>query len=228
MAIILNIETATAVCSVTLSQDGRVLQQQISDKQNVHSELLTVFIEEVMQRAKVDFDTLDAIAVSEGPGSYTGLRIGASVAKGLCYSLEIPLITVSTLQAMAHGMSKTHADEKALYCPMIDARRMEVYTALYDFSGKTIVDVSAQVIDTLSFQKLLSQQKIIFGGDGVAKCIGVINVPNALFIDNFIHISEWMAPLSEEKLQKKQFVDIAYFEPFYLKEFVGSKPKKII
>ena len=223
MAFILNIETATPVCSIALGKDGALLAHKTSVEHNVHSERLTVFIEELMLECGCDFNMLDAVAVSEGPGSYTGLRIGASVAKGLCYGLEKPLIPIKTLQSMSHGMSVQCPDETALYCPMIDARRMEVYTALYDFNGNEIEPTTAKVIDAASFQEILSQQKVIFAGDGMEKCREVINAPNAVFLTQFCHASEWMIPLAEAKWNTKHFADVAYFEPFYLKEFQAGK-----
>jgi len=223
MAFILNIETATPVCSIALGKDGALLAHRTSVEHNVHSERLTVFIDELMQECGCDFNMLDAVAVSEGPGSYTGLRIGASVAKGLCYGLEKPLISIKTLQSMSHGMSVQCPDETALYCPMIDARRMEVYTALYDFNGNEIEPTTAKVIDAASFQEILSQQKVIFAGDGMEKCREVINAPNALFLTQFSHAAEWMIPLSEAKWNIRHFADVAYFEPFYLKEFQAGK-----
>jgi len=223
MALILHIETATPVCSVALGRGGVLLAHKTSSEQNVHSEKLTVFIEEIMQECDFNFNMLDAIAVSEGPGSYTGLRIGASVAKGLCYGLEKPLIAIKTLQSMAYGMSIQYPDENALYCPMLDARRMEVYTALYDFKGFEIERTAAMVINPLSFRNVLLQRKVIFAGDGMAKCKEVMESPNAIFFDHFYHSSEWMIPLAEAKWKAKQFADTAYFEPFYLKDFQTGK-----
>jgi len=223
MALILHIETATPVCSVALGKDGVLLTQKTSSEQNIHSEKLTVFIDEIMQECDFIFNMLDAVAVSEGPGSYTGLRIGASVAKGLCYGLEKPLIAIKTLQSMAYGMSVRYPDENALYCPMIDARRMEVYTALFDFKGYEIEGTTAMIINPLSFRNILLQRKVIFAGDGMAKCKEIIESPNAIFFDAFYHSSEWMIPLAETKWKAKQFADTAYFEPFYLKEFQAGK-----
>jgi len=226
MAFILNIETATPVCSISLGRDGVLLAHKTSVEHNVHSEKLTVFIETIMQECGYDFSMLDAVAVSEGPGSYTGLRIGASVAKGLCYGLGKPLIAIKTLQAMSYGMSVQSPDEHALYCPMIDARRMEVYTALYDFNGNEIEATTAKVIDNQSFQEVLSQRKVIFAGDGMEKCREVITAPNALFLTQFCHSSEWMIPLAEAKWKEKCFADVAYFEPFYLKEFQAGSARE--
>ena len=223
MALILNIETATPVCSVALSMDGALLAHKTSVEHNVHSEIVTVFVEEVMRKCVLDFNKLDAVAVSEGPGSYTGLRIGASVAKGLCYGLGKPLIAIKTLQAMSHGMSVRCPNENARYSPMIDARRMEVYTALYDFNGNEIEPTTAKIIDNTSFQNILSQRKVIFAGDGMEKCKTVVQSPNALFLDQFCHSAEWMIPLAEAKWMAQQFVDVAYFEPFYLKEFQAER-----
>ena len=223
MSLILNIETATPICSIALGRDGVLFAHKTSSEHNVHSEKLTVFIENLMQECGCDFNMLDAVAVSEGPGSYTGLRIGASVAKGLCYGLCKPLISIKTLQAMSQGMHIQYPDENALYCPMIDARRMEVYTALYDFNGNEIMTTTAKVIDALSFQEVLSQRKVVFAGDGMEKCREVIKSPNAVFLTQFCHDAAWLISIAEAKWNAKEFADIAYFEPFYLKEFQAGK-----
>ncbi|MDR0364273.1 MAG: tRNA (adenosine(37)-N6)-threonylcarbamoyltransferase complex dimerization subunit type 1 TsaB [Bacteroidales bacterium] len=225
MTFILNIETATPVCSVALYADGKILSQKTGDKPNIHSEKLTLFIEETIKEGNLTFRQLDAVAVSEGPGSYTGLRIGASAAKGLCYALDIPLIAVSTLQAMAVCMKRFYKNGDVLYCPMIDARRKDVYTALYNAQGEPIDPISAKTINEHTFQDILSRRTIIFGGDGAEKCREIINSSNALFLNNFKYTAEGVAALSHKKWERREFTDTAYFEPFYLKEFQAGKPK---
>lgn len=226
MALILNIETATPVLSLALSQDGKVLEARENDTQNSHAEQITVLIEEMMKSAGKSFDDLDAVAVSKGPGSYTGLRIGVSTAKGICYAKNIPLIAISTLQSMALGMSmNSGAGENAVFCPMVDARRMEVYDAVYDKDNKVVRAVEATIVDEKTYQKFLEKNKVVFGGNGAAKCKEVITSANAIFIDDFHPLAEYMVPLSEQAFQKENFEDVAYFEPFYLKAYVAGKPK---
>ena len=232
MASILNIETATRVCSVALAKDGNVTAIQESTVKNSHARHITVFAEQLMYEVGITFQDLDAIAVSKGPGSYTGLRIGVSTAKGFCYSLDKPLIAIGTLPAMAFGMIQKMKKEKTfrddfLFCPMIDARRMEVYTAIYNSRLEEIREIKAEVIDEHSFSEFFSQGKtLVFMGDGAPKCRPVL-LPvsgNAVFDDDFQPSAAFMAPLAEEKWQKKQFEDTAYFEPFYLKDFVAGIP----
>ena len=227
MAIILNIETSTSVCSVALSVDGVVKAIKESHIKNAHAESITLFSEEVIKKAGFTFNNLDAVAVSKGPGSYTGLRIGVSTAKGFCYALDIPLISVNTLKAMAFGMiEQLDQHEVYLYCPMIDARRMEVYTAVYNHRLESLLETRAEIIDDNSFEELLLKTKIIFGGDGSAKCKTVLSQnKNALFIDEFYPSSSFISFLAEEKYNNSTFEDVAYFEPFYLKDFVAGIPK---
>jgi len=228
MAKILHIETATQICSVALSQNDTVIASKSSDEKNAHSKVLTVFIDEVLKQSNITPQNLDAIAVSMGPGSYTGLRIGVSTAKGLCYSLDKPLLTVSTLQAMALGMGRTPGKliDEALYCPMIDARRMEVYSALFDHSNKQVREILAEIIDENSFATQLQIQPIYFAGDGAEKCKDVLSSqPNAIFLDNFFPSAEFMTGIAYKKFKNKSFEDVAYFEPFYLKDFVAGPPK---
>lgn len=226
MSLILNIETATPVLSLALAEDGKVLESRMNDTQNSHAENITVFIEEMMKAAGKSFDDLDAVAVSKGPGSYTGLRIGVSTAKGICYAKEIPLIAISTLQSMAFGLAKkVDAGATALFCPMIDARRMEVYDAVYDKNNTMLRDVEATIVDEKTYQELLEKNKVVFGGNGAGKCKEVITSENAVFVDGFHPSAEDMAPLSEQAFQKEDFEDVAYFEPFYLKAYVAGKPK---
>lgn len=235
MAIILNIETSTEVCSVSLAQDGETLFQKESSDGLNHSKLLTVFIQDLFKENRVSFKQLDAVAVSKGPGSYTGLRIGVSVAKGLCYGLNIPLISVGSLDSMADHVAANlknyfvaQKEDKVLICPMIDARRMEVYTALYDFNGDPILPVSAEIIDENSFGEYLKDHKILFFGNGAEKCRGKITHPNAVFEGPERTSARFMQNLSEMKYKKQQFEDVAYFEPFYLKDFVATIPKNKI
>lgn len=224
MALILSLETATKSCSVALAKDGQLLasQEEVSERYS-HSEQLTVFIEQLLHTQKITFTDLDAIAVSKGPGSYTGLRIGVSTAKGLCYGLAKPLIAISTLEAMADGMAEKHPG--LTYCPMIDARRMEVYCALFK-QGKKLQDISAMVIDNTSFEAALSQEEILFFGDGADKCQETITHANARFMTNIYPSATNMVRLAEEACQKHSFEDVAYFEPYYLKDFVAGVKKK--
>lgn len=231
MPLILGIETATQVCSVSLSQDEETLSLRQSHEKNAHSKNINIFIEQVVKESRKTIRNIDAVSVSKGPGSYTGLRIGVSTAKGLCYAMDKPLIAVSTLQAMACGLSeklkvnKTY-NKDVLLCPMIDARRMEVYTAIFDTENKQLRDIKAEIIDKNSFSKYLKDHKIYFFGDGSNKCQEVLgNNPNAIFIDDFKPSAKYIAGLAFKKYQKKQFEDLAYFEPFYLKDFIAGKPK---
>jgi tRNA threonylcarbamoyladenosine biosynthesis protein TsaB len=226
MALILNLETATTVCSVALAKDGQLLSQKELNADYTHAENLTLFIESVFLEANVLLKNVDAIAISKGPGSYTGLRIGVSTAKGLCYSLNKPMIAINTLEHSAYGCSLQHGKGNELFCPMIDARRMEVYCAVYDKSNKLIRSTAAEIIDAQSFADLLEKQPIYFFGDGAEKCKTVLSVnPNALFLDHLYPSAANMITLAENAFQNKQFEDIAYFEPFYLKDFVAGKKK---
>jgi tRNA threonylcarbamoyladenosine biosynthesis protein TsaB len=230
MALILNIETSTQVCSVALANDGRLTALKETRSSNSHSEILTVFIEEILKKNKCAADDLDAIAVSSGPGSYTGLRIGVSAAKGLCFATNKPLISVSTLQAMALGMVRStdmkEFDQYTLFCPMIDARRMEVYTAMFDISNNEVKKVSAEIIDKDSFSDHLSKTKLVFFGDGASKCKEVLaQNANALFFDDIFPGAQHMVEISEQKFNNNDFEDLAYYEPFYLKDFIAGKPK---
>ena len=221
MALILLIETATKSCSVSLASDDKIIAtKQEVNEQYSHAEKLTIFIVELFENKDFTIQDLDAVAVSKGPGSYTGLRIGVSTAKGLCYALEIPLISVSTLKAMAFGMAKK--EDSDLYCPMIDARRMEVYNAFFDEMNNEVRGVQADIINKDSYKKKL-ENKVLFFGDGAFKCKKIIKHKNARFIDGIFSSSENMSSLSFQKFKKKEFEDIAYFEPLYLKDFVAGK-----
>ncbi len=230
MALILSIETSTPNCSVSLAEDGKILASKELNSRNSHAEVLTLFIQEVLKQSNKELKELDAIAVSMGPGSYTGLRIGVSTAKGLCYALDKPLIAVSTLRAMAFGMAREYcsrpgSDREALFCPMIDARRMEVYAAIYKQGNEEVREVRAEIIDDQSYMDTLTNSKIVFAGDGSDKCKDVITSDNAIFMEGFLPSSTFMAPIAEHSFNTNSFEDVAYFEPYYLKDFVAGVPK---
>jgi tRNA threonylcarbamoyladenosine biosynthesis protein TsaB len=233
MATILHIETATQVCSVGLSANSSLLQLRESREKNSHSTTITLFIEEVMKSAGMPFGALDAIAVSMGPGSYTGLRIGVSTAKGICYALDKPLIAISTLQSMAAGMlnemesqSIETPSQKILLCPMIDARRMEVYNAFYDKDLNLAREIKAEIIQESSFANELDHYKVWFFGDGAEKCKPLLgHHPHAHFADDFQLSSSFMVTLAEAKFNHSEFEDVVYFEPYYLKDFIPGIPR---
>lgn len=235
MATILNIETATSVCSAAISVNGKIIVVEESNENNVHAEKLAVFIESVLKKATLSLKNIDAIAVGSGPGSYTGLRIGSSTAKGLCYGLNKPLISIPTLKAMAIAAAKEslpislHSEgykKQILYCPMIDARRLEVYTALYDVLGKEISPVHAKILDTNSFAEYLKDTTIAFFGDGMNKMKSLFPTPtNMIWLEDIYASASNFAPLAEEAYNAGRFSDLAYYEPFYLKDFVALKKK---
>ncbi|MGA3013431.1 MAG: tRNA (adenosine(37)-N6)-threonylcarbamoyltransferase complex dimerization subunit type 1 TsaB [Bacteroidales bacterium] len=229
MSLILNIETATGVCSVALARDGKLLCIKESNIKNSHAEVLTKFIDEVIKTEGIFLNELDAIAVSEGPGSYTGLRIGVAAAKGLCFGLDKPLIGVSTLGVMAVGMVNSYSSyQKAniLYCPMIDARRMEVYCAIFTEDGKEVREIRAEIIEENSFHEFFGKNKVIFAGDGAMKCRPLLEKnPNAFFLDYFKTSAKFMIEISEKKFSEKRFENLAYYEPYYLKDFIAGKPR---
>ena len=223
MALILAIETTTKNCSVALFNKAILLQlkEEYSDSYT-HAENLTLFIKEVLNKENISINKLDAIAVSKGPGSYTGLRIGTSTSKGLCYSLGIPLIAISTLKAMALGVSENQ--EYDFYCPMIDARRMEVFAAIFDSENNQVRDIMADVVDAKIYIEYLDK-KVLFFGDGAMKCQEMINHKNATYLEGIIPSAKNMGILLYQKFENKDFEDVAYFEPFYLKDFVAGKKK---
>lgn len=229
MALILNIETATQICSVALAKDRNVISFAETNTANSHASQITLLIDRIMNDSNISFKSLDAIAVSEGPGSFTGLRIGVSTAKGLCYALNKPMIAVSTLDALARSVMSNHykvrlKEEKDwmdnyFICPLIDARRMEVYTALYDSSGKRIVNPQAIIVDENFLSGYLNEQNIIFVGNAVNKCKGVL-MNRKTILDSTLECSATnMVDISEQKFQERKFENTAYFEPFYLKSF---------
>ena len=227
MSCILNIETSTETCSVAVAQDGSIIFEKINNEPNSHTKYLAKFVEEALSFAESHAIPLDAVAVSSGPGSYTGLRIGVSTAKGICYGKNVPLIAIPTLKLLCVKplLSDDIEDENALLCPMIDARRMEAYTAIYDRALREVREVKAEVIEATTYNEWLDKGLVYFFGNGAEKCKEIINHPNARFIDNVIPTAKSMLPLAELAIAKGQYEDVAYFEPFYLKDFVAIKSK---
>ena len=225
---ILCLETSTTVCSVALNEGCCTLALRESDQPNAHSEKITTFIKEVMDTAGIGYSQLDAVAVSKGPGSYTGLRIGVSTAKGVCYAADLPLMAIDTLEAMAYGMKAklgSQIDENDLLVPMIDARRMEVYAAVFDTQLNRVNETAALIIDEHSFEDLRKEHRLWLFGDGAPKLKSVLdNQPNIHIIDGFRPSAAFMATLADKAMREQHFVDVAYFEPFYLKDFVAGKP----
>ena len=227
MALILQLETSTISCSVALSLDGNTIAVKELAERNIHAGYLTLFIEDVVAQCGKTLRDIDAVAVSMGPGSYTGLRIGVSTAKGLCYALDIPLIAINTLQAMTVGFMSLYNDQSVLFCPMIDARRMEVYAAVYNSQLDELLPVEARIIDEISFSDLLQNQNIVFFGDGAMKCQEVLaGNPTAIFVPEFLNSAKDLSSLAALKYDRKEFEDVAYFEPFYLKDFLITQSKK--
>jgi len=221
--LLLFLETATEICSVALSKDNEIVASVCSDKGNSHTEHLFSFIEGVLEKGKCKISEISGVVLSIGPGSYTGLRIGASVSKGICYALDVPLIGISTLQSIVFGAKQlSNKEQNILYCPMIDARRMEVYTALFDSTGNAITEVETKIIDEHAFVSALKNNIIYFCGNGMTKCQSVIQNKNARFIEKHLDASNMLIP-ALDKFNSKQFEDVAYFEPFYLKEYLAKK-----
>lgn len=225
MAIILNIETATKNCSVSLSEKDKTLALvEFNEGRFSHAEKLHTFILDVLKNADKTMQDIDAIAVSKGPGSYTGLRIGVSAAKGLCFSLDKPLISIPTLTSLAKAVNVNQGE---CIISLLDARRMEVYSSVFDSDHQQVEETKAEIIDENSFDKYLQKGKVCFLGDGAEKCKEIIKHKNAIFFDNYFPSSKEMGKLSYKKYKNKDFEDVAYFEPYYLKDFVAGKPKKI-
>ena len=220
--LLLHIETATEICSVALTKGEQVLATLKSDKGNSHTENLFPFIEKVFKESNRSINELDAVVLSIGPGSYTGLRIGASAAKGICYALNLPLIGISTLQSIVFGAMNLINEENILYCPMIDAKRMEVYTAFFNDKGKIITEVENKIIDEQSFVTELKNNIIVFCGNGMPKSKSLIQHKNARFVETTL-LADNMPKPALEKYKNNQFEDVAYFEPYYLKEYVAKK-----
>lgn len=237
--IILLIETATDSCSVALSNGKEILSEKYINQPKAHASVLAVYIDEILKENNLTIKDCAAVAVSKGPGSYTGLRVGVSCAKGLCYGANIPLISVCTLGTIAQlAIDEKHILGESDNCnipsepytivPMIDARRMEVYTADFTSNGEQLTEVSAKVLDEQSYNKLLEKGKVLFTGNGAEKYKPLVeNNPNAVFAPSQLH-AKGMRIIAANKLAKQEFEDVAYFEPFYLKEFVAGKPKKLL
>jgi tRNA threonylcarbamoyladenosine biosynthesis protein TsaB len=209
---------------VALCNDAGVISLRESNDFKSHASLLTVFIDEILKEAGINAGQLDAVAVSKGPGSYTGLRIGVSVAKGIAYAASIPLIGIDTTLSMFHGEAK----KSTLYCPMLDARRMEVYYAIYNSQGQTVKQIAAKIITEDSFSEIPESVELLLFGDGAAKCRDVIKRPNIQYDDNFRISASHMYIPAIQALKDHHFEDVAYFEPFYLKDFITSTPRKNI
>ena len=229
MACILHIETSTQVCSVAVSEDSHVIFQQEDHSGPNHAERLGSMVDEALSFTDNHAIPFDAVAVSCGPGSYTGLRIGVSMAKGICYGRNLKLIAVPTLELMCVPvLLREMAEEDALLCPMIDARRMEVYACIYDRALHEIRPVGADIVNADTYRQWLDEHPVYFFGNGAAKCMEAINHPNAHLIEGIEPLAKWMQPLAERRLLNEQTEDVAYFEPFYLKDYVAKMPKKLI
>lgn len=231
MSLILCIETGTDICSVGIARDGELVSLRESDEGRDHAKKVGVFVDELLRETGISPDELDAVAVGMGPGSYTGLRIGVSFAKGLCYGLGIPLVAVGSLDALAAvaiedydaGILDVDNWENAVLCPMVDARRMEVYTRLYDTKGNALSDVTAEVVTEQTFADVRRERQLVMFGNGAAKCREVLH--DATYI-NITPSARGLARLAEQRLSAGQTEDIAYFEPFYLKDFIVIPSKK--
>ena len=217
MAYFLAIETSTEICSVALGKDAECIALIEDNRENSHAEKILVFVDEVLRQTGLKKNELNAVCISEGPGSYTGLRIGTSTAKGLCYALDIPLIAVSTLQGMAYGAREQYPNYNQ-YSPMIDARRMEVYTAVYNQYLENVEKISNIILDENAYSAFLAKDKTVFCGNGITKALPLLSTnPNAVFCDTKTS-ARYLLELGYRKYIEQDFVDIAYFEPFYLKE----------
>ena len=229
MACILHIETSTKACSVALSENGSLIFHKEDIEGPNHSVVCGVFVDEALSFANSHAIPVDAVAVSEGPGSYTGLRIGVSMAKGICYGRNLPLIAIPTLEVLCVPvLLRDDLPEDALLCPMIDARRMEVYSAVYDRALTEVRSTGADIVDAETYKEYLNRGPVYFLGNGAAKCKDTILHENAHFIDDVRPLAKWMFPLAEQMFNRGEFCDVAYFEPYYLKDFVAIKPKKLI
>ena len=230
MACILHIETSTKACSVALSENGSLIFHQEDLEGPNHAVVCGVFVDEALSFANSHAIPVDAVAVSEGPGSYTGLRIGVSLAKGVCYGRDLPLLSVPTLKLLCVPvlLGKEELPEDALLVPMIDARRMEVYSAVYDRSLREVRAIGADIVTADTYLPFLAEHPVYFFGNGAAKCQSVIQHPNAHFIESIVPLAKWMFPLAERALHLGETRDVAYFEPFYLKDFVAIKSKSLL
>ena len=223
MALLLNIETSIPICSVSIAKDGTCLAESRSTTANDHIAQLTTLIIETLKKTGNKLNNMDAIAVSSGPGSYTGLRIGVSTAKGMCHAINKPLLAVNTLRSMAEPLLSLYKDPDTLFCPLIDARRLEVYTAIYNTKGQTIFQPQPLLFGETGFSKYLNQAKVVFFGSGLSKGKPFLEHQNAIFYNDHEQISSNMTNLSFARYQSEKFEDLAYFEPEYIKEFYTTK-----
>ena len=230
MSYILNIETSTDVCSVAISDSGQVIFNKEDHSGPNHAVKLGVYVDEALDFLDSHGLPLEAVAVSCGPGSYTGLRIGVSMAKGICYGRGVKLIAVPTLELMAVPvlLGEHPEEEDALIIPMLDARRMEVYTEVLDRALKVVRPIQADIVDADTYKEYLDKHPVYFFGNGAAKCMETINHPNAHLVEGIEPLAKNMAPLAEKRFVEGKFEDVAYFVPFYLKDFVAKMPKKLI
>ncbi len=224
MSLIVSIESSTTVCSAAIHRSGVLVSERFIETPNSAASQLAVLVNETVTDARVSMDELHAIAVSSGPGSYTGLRIAVATAKGLCYALQLPLIAVSSLELMT-AQARSEHPEGAWWCPMIDARRMEVYTTVFDRDGNQLEPIQAHVVDEHSFESYLNRGDVYFFGNGSAKCQGVIQHPRAKWISGVVPRADWLGRLAWEAFKAGRFEDVAEYEPLYLKDFVAKKPK---
>ena len=225
----MNIETSTDACSVAVSHDGQCIYHDEDFSGPNHAERLGTFVDQAMSFTDNHAIPFDAVAVSCGPGSYTGLRIGVSMAKGICYARDLKLIAIPTLELLAVPvLLGEQVDDDALLCPMIDARRMEVYAAIYDRALRTVRGIQADIVDSNTYKEWLDQRPVYFFGNGACKCMEAINHPNARLIENVKPIAKNMFPLAEKRIALQQFEDVAYFKPFYLKDFVAKPSKPLL
>jgi tRNA threonylcarbamoyladenosine biosynthesis protein TsaB len=223
--VILSLETSTTVCSAALHHEGKLVALEITHIPNSAASQLAVMIDNLLKQHSGE---LDAVAVSSGPGSYTGLRIGAATAKGICYALSLPLIAINSLEIMAKQVHASPEIRNSLLCPMIDARRMEVYTMLLNDKLEMIQPVTASVIDGSSYADVLNYKKVYFFGNGSEKCKSVITHPNAVFVENIFPSAEWMGETAFTLYREGKFENVASFEPAYLKDFIAKKPKSLV
>ena len=229
MACILHIDTSTEVCSVAVSDDSHVIFEQSDHSGPNHAERLGTMVDEALSFTDSHAIPFDAVAVSGGPGSYTGLRIGVSMAKGICYGRGLQLVSVPTLQLLCVPvLLREQVEEGALLCPMIDARRMEVYAAVYDRALREVRAVGADVVTADTYREWLDRGRVYFFGNGAAKCMEAINHPNACYIDGIEPLAKWMQPIAERRLLNGETEDVAYYVPFYLKDFVAKMPRKLL
>lgn len=229
MSLILCIETATEICSVALAQNGKTLGLLQIEQGNAHASQLHGLVQSVLQNAGFGLNQIDAVAVCKGPGSYTGLRVGVSAAKGYCFALDIPLIAIDSLTSLAaYFVQNNNVSQDALLVPMIDARRMEVYTAVFNQQLNMLEPIEAKIIEHNSYHQLLDQKEMVFFGNGAEKCKELLHHQNAIFVPKINCSADGLAALAHDAFLNKAFENVAYFEPFYLKDFVGTKAKKLI